>query len=217
MNLKTFFTVFLSLCCFTSAMAGGHLKAADNDDNDNKVTGNTILAFAPLVATESGNIGLGFSYEKMLDKKGMFAMYLPVYATFTSNNNSNYTNNSSSGIIPHNMFYFGPGMKVYTHSKSERVKYALGPSLLFEVGQKPVSHPDTTSTVYPYTTTNYYDLKSTFVMGIMLNNSLNMYPTPHLYVGMEFNFGFSYINMVDGAYQSTTGLMQFAVKMGYRY
>ncbi len=51
------------------------------DNVDNKNYGNNVIAFAPL-QVNNGGIGVGLSYERLLDKKGIIAFYLPVTASF---------------------------------------------------------------------------------------------------------------------------------------
>ena len=103
-----------------------------------------------------------------------------------------------------------PGIKIYPTGCYGMAKYAIGPSLVIADGRRTNSYYD------PY----YYSFTSTedhFVLGMMINQSLNISPTPHLYLGTEMGLGFSYINNVGGVAQGTEALFQFNFKIGYRF
>jgi hypothetical protein len=55
------------------------------------------------------------------------------------------------------------------------------------------------------------------MLGVMINNTLNIQPTPHLYMGVELGLGVSYVNKVGSTNLGETTLGQFAFKMGYRF
>ncbi len=176
---------------------------AHNGENSN------IIAIAPIQFTENG-VGLAFSYEKGIDKAGIVAYNLPLIATF------NLNNNVSNGDHQDAMFYFSPGIKFYPTSSHGNVKYAIGPSLVIGAGEKTkgtsIYDPN-----FPYTTTTTYTTQSKFIVGIMVSNSLNINPTEHFYLGLDFGFGFTYINRLAGNNDGLTGVVQSGFKIGYRF
>ena len=70
-----------------------------------------------------------------------------------------------------------------------------------------------------YTINGYYQpiLKSHFLVGMMVNNSLNVNPSEHLYIGLELGLGFTYIDKVNDIKQGANPLVQGAFKVGYRF
>ncbi len=162
--------------------------------------GKNIVSLAPIQFTENG-VGLSFSYEKGIDNGGIVAYNLPVIVTFNLNTNSSNGNHQDA------MAYFSPGIKFYPTSSYGTVKYAIGPSLVIGAGEK-------TSYSYDY---NTYNTQSKFIFGIIVSNSLNINPTPHFYMGIDFGFGFTYFNRLGGNNDGITGIVQSGFKMGYRF
>jgi hypothetical protein len=169
-------------------------------------TGDNIIAIAPIQFTENG-VGLSFSYEKGIDKGGIVSYYLPVIATFNLNNNVDHGDHQDA------MFYFSPGIKFYPTSSHGSVKYAIGPSLVIGAGEK------TTGGYYYNGGNPYYEYntQSKFILGVIVNNSLNINPTPHFYLGIDFGFGFTYINRVGGNNDGLNGIVQSGFKIGYKF
>jgi hypothetical protein len=175
------------------------------------IAGRNVIAVAPFQFSENG-VGFGLSYEHTMDEQGYISFYLPAIATFNlgqDNYHSSYYGSNRNNV----MFYAMPGVKFYP-TRMGKVKYAIGPSFVVGVGQK-----DDYYRVYdPYLTSTYYAYNSDrFLLGMMLNNSLNINPTPHLYVGAEFGFGFTYFDRIGGYNRGITGLVQGSFKVGYRF
>lgn len=172
----------------------------------------SILAFSPIAFTENG-VGFAFSFEQGIDKSGIIAYSLPIIATFNLNNAQESANNKHQD----GMVYFSPGIKFYPTSSYGRVKYAIGPSLVLGAGEKTTGGD--TYVYVPYGSYQFvpYQTQSKFLLGIMVNNSLNINPTPHFYMGLEFGFGFTYINTLGGTNQGITGITQSGFKLGYRF
>jgi len=176
--------------------------------------GNNILALAPLQLTNDniqGGVGFSLSYERVLDKNGIISIYIPAILSFSTDVNANYT-----GVNPTNKtystFYCMPGVKFYPTGSRGIVRYAVGPSFVVAFGN----------------TGQYYDPYgnptggSYSIFGFMVNNSLNVYPTPHLYLGLELGLGVSYVTNENNTYSSSVGIgsdpmVQFAFKVGYRF
>jgi len=161
-----------------------------------------IFSVSPFEFTESG-VGLAVGYEKVLDKEGVISYSLPVVLTF----NPSDANKPSDKSDP--MVYFMPGLKFYPTSYFGTVKYAIGPSLDLGYGQK---------TQYDYSLpAPYYSTNDHLVLGMMLNNYLNINPTDNFYIGIDFGLGFTYVNNVGGASKGIEALVQGGFKMGVRY
>ncbi|PQJ09411.1 hypothetical protein CJD36_019405 [Flavipsychrobacter stenotrophus] len=163
---------------------------------------NKVLAIAPMQFTENG-VGLAVSYEQAVDKEAIVAFILPVIVTFNLAHDQKYGNKQDA------MFYFMPGIKFYPTGGFGKIKYAIGPSLVLGAGQKtePVYNP-----IVPE-----YKTRSNFLLGIMVNNSINFNATPHFYLGLDFGFGFTYIHKLDGENQGINGIVEGGLKLGYRF
>jgi len=185
---------------------------ADSDQDEHIVYKHNVLAIAPLQFTENG-LGFGLSYERSLDKKGYISFYLPAALTFNLNNGTYY--NQSTGAnqnIPADpMFYAMPGIKVYPTGCNGLVRYSVGPSVVIGDGQKSSATYDPSGNATSYYTQDH------LVLGIIVNNTLNINPNPHIFLGLELGFGFTYLNRIGGLNQGTEGLVQGGFKIGYRF
>jgi hypothetical protein len=159
-----------------------------------------VISIAPIQFTENG-VGLAIGFEKAIDKEGIIAYNLPLVLTYDLSNNNNY---GDKHIDP--MFYFMPGLKFYPTGSHGKVKYALGPSLVVATGQ------NTDESYYGYGTP-----RKVVLLGVMINNSMNINVTRNVYMGMELGFGFTYIRWYGGINQGMGGLAQGGFKIGYRF
>ena len=175
--------------------------------------GNTIIAASPIYMTNTSVVGLGLSLEHIMDKNDYISLYLPVGLSFT---NPSSSNKSST------MFWAYPGIKYYPTGNNGIARFAMGPSIVFGAGTE-----QRREDVYDSRTQTFEFKEFTnnvFLMGIMLNHSLNLQPTPHLYLGMEFGIGFPYFvseseNSIRSTYNTFDNgapLVQFQFKVGYR-
>ena len=180
-------------------------RRAENESLKGKYKSN-VLAVAPIQLTENGLIGISVSYEKAIDKNDIVSFYMPVILEFNSQNSTDINNPNN----PDPLFYVMPGIKIYPTGGYGLAKYAIGPSFVIADGQK-------TTTGYDLYGNTTYTVGSHFLLGMMMNQSININPTPHLYIGSEFGFGFTYIDQIDGVNQGVQGLVQFCFKVGYRY
>lgn len=197
-------------------------RAGTNTSRERVTYGNNIIGANPLQIMESGessgtgngpSVGFGISYERVLDKNGIVSLYLPFYMGFSNTNNYNtgmVTNNNRS----YNNFYIMPGLKFYPAGQG-MVKYAVGPQATIITGEKYESYTLYDPTGRPIGTN--FGTVDRFVFGLAVNNSLNITPTPHLYLGLEMALGFSYINKINDITRGTTGIFQFGFKAGYRF
>lgn len=181
----------------------------------------STIALAPFQYSENG-VGVGFSYEHALDPDGYVSLYVPFIATFNLRDQqydpyygyNGYNNNTTNNV----MFYTMPGIKFYPTGMG-RVKYAVGPSVVAGLGQKGMysyeSYYDPTTSYYaPAMVYRVYDR---FLMGMMINNSLNINATPHLYVGAEMGFGFTYFDRTNNINDGVRFLTQGSFKIGYTF
>ncbi len=180
-----------------------------------KMAGN-ILYMSPVKFTENG-VGFELGFEHGIDKDGIVAYNLPLVATFNLTHDQLDMGNKQDP-----MFYFMPGLKFYPTSSHGRVKYALGPSLVLGAGQQTDLEPNrfysTNPGIYPFAPLpDEYVTRNKFLLGVTVNNSLNINPTEHFTMGLDFGFGFTYINKLDGVAQNINGLVQGGFKVGYRF
>ncbi|RYD59076.1 MAG: hypothetical protein EOP56_02275 [Sphingobacteriales bacterium] len=202
-------------------------------------------AFSPIQITEE-NIGLGLSAEIFPSNNGLVSIYLPFsIALSPQDGNYNYDdrysyNTSYRTPSPNNLppsfyqrnaqketIYFYPGIKIYPTGAFKKASYAIGINVLAAIGRT-----EQTSTTYKMVTYpdsyggKLYGLEmasenvanlSSFKMGAMLNNTLNIRPTDHFYIGAEFGIGYTYINKFTSYSVERDVLIQFGVKFGYAH
>ena len=190
-------------------------RAKDDEGIDSKMKlsyAPNLLSLAPFQFTENG-LGVGLSYERSLDSRGVIAFYLPVMVTFDLNNGTyyDYSTNAYKNSPTDMMFYAMPGIKVYPTGSHGFVKYAVGPSLVVADGQK------STAVFNGFTGTTSEQTQAHFMLGMIINNSVNFNPSEHVYLGLELGLGFTYLNRVGGLNQDTNGLVQGSFKIGYRF
>jgi hypothetical protein len=180
----------------------------------------TTLTISPFQYTESG-VGVGLSYERALDHEGYLSVYVPVIAAFKLRTNNSYDSYYyGNNYNPTNyMFYVNPGVKFYPTGMG-RCKYAVGPNAVIGYGQRNLYNNYYYNTYDPYSQTSYVPYGGTYdrwILGMMINNSLNINATPHLYVGAEMGFGFTYFDRIGGINYGVKFLTQGAFKIGYTF
>jgi hypothetical protein len=193
-----------------------------------------LIGLNPLHLTEE-HVGVGLSGELFLGKQGIASLYLPVSVAFADVSRyyqddiifvggsraywttSTYNRNKE-------MLFFYPGVKIYPAGAFKKVSYAIGTHLAVGVGSM-----DRITTHYSFDSTtiggvNNYILRKThedrqaisrLKLGVLISNSLNLRPANHLYLGLEFAIGFSYLNMIDNRHVGTELMVQGGVKFGY--
>ena len=170
-----------------------------------------ILYISPIKFTENG-VGFELGYERAVSADGVVAFNLPVVGTFNMTKNDINQGNKEDP-----MFYFMPGLKFYPSGSCGKVKYAIGPSFVLGVGQQTDADPIyyvQYSSYYPPTT---YTTKDKLLLGVMINNSMNINPSAHFALGLDLGLGFTYISKLDGVSQGMQPLVQGGFKMGYRF
>jgi hypothetical protein len=182
--------------------------------------GNNVLAFVPVQLSNEG-IGIGITYERVLDKDGMFSFYLPLSYSYNDLGGMSafdpvgvYSDGRSAQSI--SMFYACPGIKYYPTSSFGKVKYSVGASLVVASGTTYKSDY-VTDPVSGYPVYQDRISQDRFLLGFMITNSLNINPSSKLYLGIDMNLGTSYLNQIDGKTDDVRFLAQFAIKAGFRF
>jgi hypothetical protein len=207
-------------------------NAAVSDRENDKVTGAkykpNILSIAPVQFTENGIAGIGISYERSLGKNGIVALYMPAaFVGWSGDHNSqnfDMVGNPKYQRKSDGMAYLMPGIKIYPTGKNGLVKYAIGPSLVMAAGQQTresmyacVLTYNPTGVISPNFPTSYTETDKIYKVGMIVNQSVNVNPSPRLCLGAEFGFGVTYLNRVGGISKELEGLAQFNFKIGYRF
>ncbi len=179
--------------------------------------GKNVLAIAPIAATDQG-VGFGLSYERTLDSRGMVSFSLPATFSFNVYDEFDWASQNEATLTDY-MMYFYPGVKIYPTGAFGVVRYAVGPTLVIGVGEQyehQISFDD--NYVYPPPTcVDRIVAQNRFLIGAMVNNSLNINPTERLHLGLDFGLGMTYYNKRGNWHEATQALVQAAFKIGYRF
>jgi hypothetical protein len=141
--------------------------------------GKNLVNISPVKFMDIGQ-GFGISYERIMDKKGIFSLVLPVSLIFPDD----YVLFEGDKFDGATMVYFSPGLKIYPFGQ-KKVTYAIGPSLFYGKGKR---------SQYYYDASNNYGYKATDCerSGIMINNYINFQITPKFQFGMHAGLGTRY-------------------------
>ncbi len=186
--------------------------------------GRNSVSVSPIHMTNIGPVGLGLSYERVCDKNYIISVYLPVvYSLKNGTSNYNYSYYSTTpNKDKSSMLWFFPGVKLYPTGSNGLVRYSVGPSLAFGMGSRNYTRDVYDPATGYYTATTFDD--NIFVMGILINNTLNIYPTPKFRLGLELGLGLPYytneedthLNYYDSPFRNVP-LVQFNFQVGYRF
>jgi hypothetical protein len=197
------------------------VREATNDTRTGQPTkmadlGKNILAIAPLQMSNESPAGLGVHYERVLDKNGIFNLYLPIGFTFFDDQPSSYTSSMAPPEKKSRVFtYLYPGLKIYPAGQGHRLSYSVGPSFGLGFGTKYnlTRGRDSLGSVI-----QEYKEENVFKAGFMINNGLNLQPTKSFYLGLELGLGVYYSNNESKElYTRDEPMVQFNFKMGYRF
>jgi hypothetical protein len=185
--------------------------------------GSNIVSVALINLSDDG-FGLGLAYERALDKKGIINFYLPVNLCFSSVM-GNEVYNSSTGTYDYNMLRRSviqvmPGVKFYPTGNQGKIRYGIAAQVAYYTGTK-----ETDQYIYSPLYGSYMQVGNARVqkLGLLVNNSLNMFPTAHVFIGIDLGLGLTYLNKVEDLAtgsmreQGTTQLAQFNFRLGYRF
>jgi hypothetical protein len=198
----------------------------DNDDNDrrdrrdrrdrsrrswglsNEKYGKNIITFSPIQMANEGAAGLGLQYERVLDRKSMVSLVLPVAFIFMD---ESYNDRHETRTFK----YFYPGVKIYPTGSNRRISYGVGVAGAFGFGNRVVTNYN-----------GFSEDRNVFKAGLLVNNSLNIQPVKQLYIGLELGLGFTYYNDQNDYYYGYNGynysyndepLVKFNFSIGYRF
>ncbi len=178
--------------------------------------GKTIIAAAPIYMTNTSIVGVSASVEYLADKHKHIGLYLPIGFSF---NNPSATDDNARAML-----WAYPGIKYYPTGNDGVARFAMGPSLLLGAGTE-----NRGEVIYNKhnQTYEYKEFKNhIFLAGFMLNHSLNIQPTPKLYLGLEFAIGIPYFisetedlgsHSTYNSFDNGAPLVQFQCKLGYRF
>ncbi len=218
LNMKAVLAVALVL--LTSA--GAWAQTEDNDDvaqSSNKPKSKDwskvgTIAIAPVQFSEQG-VGVGLGYEHALEQKGIISVCLHSFAVM------NMQSDNYGGKNGEMQFSIMPGFKFYPTGMG-KVKYAVGASYIARFSKEHMAYGPTS--VYDNGTgiwsnpTVTYGYENRFLMGAIINNSLNFQMKEHLYAGLELGIGLSFSEWTDHVnWGGGQMLMQGSFKIGYTF
>lgn len=208
---KTIFTFF------TSLLASGAMAQGNATSPSTTLFENNLFTFSPVSVLDRG-VGIGFSYERMLDNEKKIAFVLPLDFIFLDPNSYNYNTNENGKLF---YTYVSPGIIFYP-AGLRKVNYGVGPNVVLGYGS---------SEEWQYSTVHNSDVLqeyTNFRMGIMINQYLLMNITKNISMQMNLGLGLRYINNYN--YTSTTNISnqnynnpgmdimgQFKLSFGYRF
>jgi hypothetical protein len=178
-------------------ISGG--KAGDVIEHTRLKYGPDVIAGAPIQLSDNG-IGLGASFEHFFDKSQVLCLWVPIY----------YTEEIQLfGGPSSTMTYLAPGLKIYPTGNQGVVRAAIASSLLIAYG----THADN----YNYNYNNYSSGQQAFMLGALITASLNINPTPHFYIGVDFGLGQTILNKLGRSIQNNQTVGEFAIRFGGRF
>jgi len=160
--------------------------------------GKNILAFNPVHLISENFVGVGFSYERLVNP--YLGLKVPVMMAI----NTNYFNVSLEA-------------KLYPTKNTGPVKYAIAPTIMMGIGQDKreeyVYHQNgTTSYFTSVIPANHF--------GFLLNQTLNVTISRQFYIGLEGGLGINYYDEKqdnNGSNSNLSFLAQMNIGMGYRF
>ena len=196
-----------------------------------KKYGDNFISVTPAAYTVSvdgtiNDVGVGLTYERLLDKRGHIGLNVPVMMCFASDHDfRNYTYYNSGTSVNYSgnyhSFFFMPGIKVYPARSGEAVRYSLGASLFCALGTEPMG---VYSYNYNYTGGSLSNDTYHYTMfGFMISNSVNITAGKHVYMALDLAAGIPFsdnrhTNNEYGVLAPIVGpFLQFGFKVGYRY
>lgn len=161
--------------------------------------GKNILAFNPVHLISSDFVGVGFSYERIVND--YVGIKVPVMIAI----NNNYYN-------------IGIEAKVYPTKNTGPVKYAIAPAIMVGMGTRQYQdYLYTGGGSYIYQTVR----ESASHVGFLLNQTLNVTISKEFYIGLDGGLGINYYD--EAANNNNNGntnlsfLAQLHFGLGYRF
>lgn len=161
--------------------------------------GKNILAFNPVHLVSSDFVGVGFSYERIVND--FVGIKLPVMIGI----NNNYYN-------------IGIEAKLYPTKNTGPVKYAIAPALMVGLGSRQYEN-------YLYTGGGVYInqtvRESASHVGFLLNQTLNVTISKEFYIGLDGGLGINYYDEAANNYNNDNSNLSFLAQLhfglGYRF
>ncbi len=171
--------------------------------------GKNIVSLMPVHMANESPAGAGLRYERVLDKKNIFSIVLPVaFTTFNDHYNGSSGPNGLTDAADRTFLYFYPGVKIYPTGSNRPVSYGIGLCAVFASGTRYDKN---------------YNIRTptevaVFKSGLMLNNSINLQPYKAVHVGLELGLGFLYKDNDPTRYPADQQpAVQFSFNIGYRF
>lgn len=165
---------------------------------DTKGYGKNIISFIPFAAWTRNNVGVGASYEGMLNE------YMSVKIPLTTAINQRYF----AGAVE---------LKLYPTKINGPVKYAIAPTVMFGTGDESNGYNVWNNVTGLYERS--YTQRTRF--GFLLNNSFNFTVMKEFYIGIDGGLGINYFDQEvksnGSAETSTSFLAQIHFSTGYRF
>jgi len=207
--MKHIFTLLLlSLTLVVNSSKG---YATDTEKSTSNAFRNNILRFTPFTVFDIG-VGVGISYERILDDQGKVSFILPLEYYFST---FNFWGNYSE---VNDYVYASPGLKFYPTKKGRLVSYAVGPNLYFGYGTVEDWLYNDNTGIYRSSTLDNLRI------GLQISNYLDFNLTPNfnlgfsLALGIRYSSKYTYQNGERPSYND--GVMpssQFKFTLGYRF
>lgn len=167
--------------------------------NDSKDFGKNIIAFNPVHLIASDFVGVGFSYERIVNN--YLGLKVPVMLAI----NNNYYN-------------VGLEAKLYPTKNNGPVRYAIAPTIMMGIG-------NSQTTNWQYNPSGVYVQVTTTTpashFGFLLNQTLNVTISHKFYIGLDGGLGLNYYdekaknNLNNNTNLSFLAQLHFG--LGYRF
>ncbi len=176
---------------------------AQNSKKDKIDYGKNIVSFIPFYAVTNNHMGVGASYEYLMND------YIGIRVPLMADLNRPYFNG-------------GVELKLYPVKNTGVAKYAVAPMVMFGSGKESADDFVWDPTQNNYIHTTYYNNRTHF--GFLINNSLNFTISKNFYIAMDAGIGVNYYDKITYTKQTglssnnrTTFLAQFQVQTGIRF
>ena len=171
--------------------------------------GRNLLTVSPVQVSEMTLTGVGIQYEHFIGSSNKFSLYLPLAYSFGKSDPCN-------DLVRTHMLYAYPGFKFYPAGSQHKVTYAVGPSIAVGKGNTNCACVNGGEEVgLEIVTAKEY--KPITEIGMLINNSINIQASQHIYLGGEVGVGSSFVNIENGKDFGRDLMLQMNVKVGYRF
>jgi hypothetical protein len=186
---KILIALFICSSALTTLAQSGNSSNAMKKD-----FGKNILAFNPVHLIASDFVGVGFSYERLVNN--YLGLKIPVMIAL----NNNYYN-------------IGIEAKLYPTKNTGAVKYAIAPAIMLGIGENKYQ-------TYTQLGAPTYLVENASHFGFLLNQTLNVTITRQFFIGIDGGLGINYYDEkanTDNANSKLSFLAQLHIGMGYRF